>query len=83
MVNKSAISKEMPVCSAQIRLELESARQSVERLASVIRIVGEAGATDPETSQELEACLGAAYAAAYRWLLESRLMAAGMGIAKT
>ena len=32
-------------------------------------------------SRELETCLGAAHAAAYRWLLESRLMAIGVGIA--
>jgi hypothetical protein len=81
MSNKSGNSTEIPVCRAQIWIELESARQTVDRLASVIRIVGDAGATDPNTSHELETTLGAAYAAAYRWLLESRLMAAGVGIA--
>ena len=81
MANKSASSTQMPVCTAQIRIELESARKTVDRLASVIRIVGDAGVTDPDTSRELETCLGAAHAAAYRWLLESRLMAIGVGIA--
>ena len=47
----------------------------------MIQIVGETGVTDPETANELDVHLGAAYAAAYRWLLESRLQAAGYGIA--
>jgi hypothetical protein len=71
----------IPPSSAQIRAELEIARETVDRLARTIQLVGDVGVTDPETSIELEAHLDAAYAAACRWLLESRMQAVGQGIA--
>tara|TARA_R110000787_G_scaffold91186_3_gene192414 strand:- start:45 stop:299 length:255 start_codon:yes stop_codon:yes gene_type:complete len=81
MIGKAGNITEATLSRAQIRLELESARKTVDRLARTIQLVGDAGVADPETSNELDAHLGAAYAAAYRWLLESRLQATGTGIA--
>lgn len=80
MIGKAGSINEVTLSSAQIRLELESARKVVARLAHTMRLVGDAGVADPETSNELEMHLGAAYAAAHRWLLESRLQASGNGI---
>ena len=81
MFGKAGNSTDIALSSAQIRIELEVARKTVERLARTIRLVGDAGVADPETSNELETHLDAAYAAACRWLLESRLQAAGRGSA--
>ena len=81
MIGKAGKITEASLSSEQIRLELESARKTVDRLARTIQLVGNAGVADAEPSNELEAHLGAAYAAAYRWLLESRLQATGNGIA--
>lgn len=83
MLGKAGNTTEVALSRAQIRLELESARKTVDRLARTIQLVGDAGVSDPETSNELEVHLGAAYAAAYRWLLESRLQATGNGISIT
>jgi hypothetical protein len=38
-------------------------------------MVGDTGVSDADTAAELDAHLGAAYAAASRWLLESRIEA--------
>ena len=81
MSGKAGNTTEGTLSRAQIRLELESARKTVDRLARTIQLVGDAGVSDPETSNELDVHLGAAYAAAYRWLLESRLQATGNGVA--
>ncbi|WP_373003287.1 hypothetical protein [Hyphomonas sp.] len=80
MIGKAGNITEVTLSRAQIRLELESARKTVDRLARTIQLVGDAGVADSETSNELDVHLGAAYAAAHRWLLESRLQAAGTGI---
>ncbi len=81
MFGKAGNITDLTLSSAQIQIELEIARKTVDRLARTIQLVGDAGVTDPVTSNELEAHLEAAYAAACRWLLESRLQAAGNGIA--
>ena len=81
MFSKTGNATYTTLSSEQIRMELEVARKTVDRLARTIQLVGDAGVADPETSNELETHLGAAYAAACRWLLESRLRATGNGIA--
>jgi hypothetical protein len=73
----------MAISPAQLRLELEMARMAVDRLARTIQMVDNVGVTDPETSVELETHLGAALAAAHRWLLETRLYATGTDVAAT
>lgn len=81
MFGKAGNITDITPSGAQIRAELEIARETVDRLARTIQLVGDVGVTDPETSIELEAQLDAAYAAACRWLLESRMQAVGRGIA--
>lgn len=77
MIGKAGKITEVSLSSEQIRLKLESARKTADRLARTIQLVSNAGVADPEPSNELEVHLGAAY----RWLLESRFQATGNGIA--
>ncbi|KCZ90016.1 hypothetical protein [Hyphomonas johnsonii] len=63
------------VSSLQLQLEIENGRKTINRLAAIIRMVGDTGVSDADTAAELDAHLGAAYAAASRWLLESRIEA--------
>lgn len=77
MTGSSGNPDRLAISPAQLRMELEVARVAVDRLARTIQMVGNAGVTDPETSIELETHLGAALAAAHRWLLETRLSMPG------
>lgn len=83
MTGRSANRNTMAISPAQLRLELDVASKTVDRLARTIQLVGDSGVTDPETSIELETHLGAAFAAAHRWLLETRLSATGTDVATT
>jgi hypothetical protein len=79
MIGNAGQFNDHAISPTQAHLELETARKTVTRLARAIKMVGNAGVSDPETSVELEAHLGAAYAAACRWLLESHIQADEVG----
>jgi hypothetical protein len=81
MTIRSGNLNNMAISPEQLRLELEMARKTVDRLTRIIELVGDSGVTNPETSIELETHLGAALAAAHRWLLETRLHATGTDVA--
>ncbi len=59
--------------AAQARIEREAAEIIVENVSNSLRELGNAGVSDPETSQELLMHLEAGLAATYRWLAETQI----------